>query len=111
GLLDAGARLVVPAARSHVDLAAENGLDALVEAGVVEGDGAEHVAVVGDRHRLHAQTADLVHELIDVARAVKEAVFGVKVEVDEVLLAPACLHSHSIVEGGLLEISKTMRLM
>ena len=83
GLLDAGPRLVVAAARGHVDLAAEDGLDALVEAGVVEGDRSEHVAVVGDGHRLHAEPSHLVHHLVDVAGPVEQAVLGVEVEVDE----------------------------
>ena len=51
--------------------------------GVVEGHRPEHVAVVGDGQRLHPELRGLVDELVDVAGAVEEAVFGVEMEVDE----------------------------
>ena len=64
--------------------------------GVVEGHRGEHVAVVGDGHGLHAHAGRLLHELVDVAGPVQQAVLGVEVQVDELR------HSHSIVDGGLL---------
>jgi hypothetical protein len=39
--------------------------------------------VIGDGQRLHAELADLVDELVDVARPIEEAVFRVKVKMDE----------------------------
>ena len=74
-LFDARPRLVVAAPGGHVDLAAQDGLDALVDGRVVEVHRPEHVAVIGDGERIHSELAHLVHELVDVARAV-EAVFG-----------------------------------
>ncbi len=82
-LFDPRSRLVVAAPRRDVDLAAQDGLDAPVDRRVVEGHGSEHVAVVGDGERLHAELAHLVDELVDVARAVEEAVLGVEMKVDE----------------------------
>ena len=82
-LFDARSCLVVAAPRGHVDLAAQDGLDALVDGGVVEGHRPEHVAVIGDGERAHAELADLVHELVDVARAVEQAVFGMEMKMDE----------------------------
>ena len=73
----------------------------LLAAGVVEGDRAEHVAVVGDGQRLHAHARRLLDQLVDVAGPVEQAVLGVEVEVDELGRA----HSHSMVDGGLLETS------
>src|SRR5258707_7186820 len=82
-LFDPRSRLVVAAPGRDVDLAAQDGLDAPVDRRVVEGHGSEHVAVVGDGERLHAELAHLVDELVDVARAVEEAVLGVEMKVDE----------------------------
>ncbi len=100
GLADAGGIPVEAAPRGHVDLAAQDGLQALVPAGVVEGHRPEHVPVVGDGEGLHALPGRLIHEGVDLAGPVEEAELGVQVEVDELLA-----HSHSIVEGGLEETS------
>ena len=78
----------------------------LLAAGVVEGDGPEHVAVVGDGHRLHAEAHALLDQLVDAAGAVEQAVLGVQVQVDEVA---ARAHSHSIVDGGLLRSRRRPR--
>ncbi len=83
-LLDPAARLVVATPRRDVDLAAEDRLDALGAAGVVEGDGPEHVAVIGHGHRLHPELRHLVDELVDVARPVEEAVLRMEMKVNEV---------------------------
>ena len=92
-----------------VDLAAEDGLEPFVAAGVVEGHCPEHVPVVGDGHGLHAEADALVDQLVEATGPVEEAaVLGVQVEVDEVRLSA---HSHSIVDGGLLLTSYTTRLM
>jgi hypothetical protein len=90
---------VEPAPGGNVDLAAEDRLHPPVATGVVEVHRPEHVAVVGDGHRLHSEALGLGHELADVTGTIEEAVLGVEVEVDEV---PLDAHSHSIVEGGLV---------
>lgn len=65
---------------------ADDGLDARFEGGVVELDRAEHVAVVGEGAGLHAQAADALHQVVDLASAVKEGVVAVDVEMHEVRL-------------------------
>ncbi len=101
GLGDPRGAPVEAAADRDVDLAAQDRLDPLLPAGVVEGHRPEHVAVVGDGQPLHPEAPGLLDQLVDVARPVEEAVFGVQVQVDEL----GGRHSHSIVEGGLLEMS------
>ena len=88
GVGDPGGALVEPAPRGHVDLAAEDGRNTPVAAGVVERHRPEHVAVIGDGQRLHAEPRGLVHEGVDLAGPVEEAVLGVQVEVDELGVIP-----------------------
>ena len=70
-----------PPRRGHVDLAADDGLDALPLAGPVEIDHPVHDAVVGDCHGGLAQLFDALCQAVDAAEAVEEAVLGVDVEV------------------------------
>ena len=79
-LLDAGAAVAVG---GHVELEADDGLDALLLGGVVELDRAAERAVVGERHGGHAQLFGALDQLLDTAGAVKERVLAVHVEVDE----------------------------
>ena len=95
-------------ARRDVDLAAEDRLDALLPRVVVEGDRREHVAVLGDGERGHAQLLRLVEQLLDAAGAIEQRELRVEVEMDEVThwALPRCrsrsrsVYSHSIVDGG-----------
>ena len=75
-----GAGLVVA---GDVDFAADDGVDAGVFGGVVEGDGAEEVAVVGHADGGHFLFGADLHELVDFAGAVEEGVVGVVVKVNE----------------------------
>ena len=68
-----------------VGLDADDRLDALRPRGLVEGDRAVERAVVGDRHRIHAQLCRRIDQLRDPAEAVEQAEFGVDVEVREVV--------------------------
>ena len=61
------------------------GLMPLVLRRLVEGDRAVEGAVVGDRHRIHAQLGRRVDQLRDPAETVEQAEFGVDVEVREVV--------------------------
>jgi hypothetical protein len=88
GLFDSRPRLVVAAPRSHVDLAPEDRLQPTLAACVVEGDRSEHVAVIRHGHRLHSQPDALLHEFLDAARPVEEAVLGMQVQVDELRHLP-----------------------
>ena len=91
------ARSIRAIAGRDVDLAAEDRLDAALPRFVVERDGREHVAVLGDRHRRHLQLGGPVEQLADPARAVEQRELGVQVEVDEL---GSSAYSHSIVAGG-----------
>ena len=91
--------LLEAAALRHVDLAAENRLDAAGAGVVVEDHRGEHVAVLGDRERRHVELDRFVQQFVDAACAVEERELGVQVQVDEVR------HSHSIVDGGFEEMS------
>jgi hypothetical protein len=51
---------------------------------MVEGEGPEHVAVVGDRDRRHLELPDPPAELPQPIGAVEKRILSVKVEVDEV---------------------------
>ena len=68
-----------------VGLDADDRLDPLVAGRLVEGDRAVERAVVGDRHRIHAQLRGRVDQLGDPAEAVEQAEFGVDMEVREVV--------------------------
>ena len=70
-------------AARDVELAPEDGLDARLLGVLVEGDRAEHVAVVGHRDRLGAGGGDPLHEVLHLHRAVEHRVLRVDVEVDE----------------------------
>ena len=79
-LLDPGAAAAVG---GHVELEADDRLDALFFGGAVELDGAAQRAVVGERHRRHAQFLGPFDQLLDPAGAVEQRVFAVHVEMDE----------------------------
>jgi hypothetical protein len=51
--------------------------------GVVKIDHPEHCAVVGQRQRRHAQLPGALDQLLDVAEAIQQRVFGMDVQVDE----------------------------
>jgi hypothetical protein len=65
-----------------VGLDAQDRLDPLLPALLVEGDRAEQVAVVGERHRVHAELLNARDQLGDAVPAVEQRVLGVQVEVD-----------------------------
>src|SRR4029453_555617 len=102
------------APRCHVQLAAHDGLDAGLLRRRVEVDGAEEVAVVGQRDGGEVERLGGVHQLVELGRAIEQAVLGVDVKVDEVPSRPLglllLLYSHSMVLGGLEEMSRTTRL-
>ena len=65
----------------EVDLAADDRLDAVLRAGLVELDGAVHHAVVGQAERRLAELRGALRERLDLARAVEQRVLGVHVQV------------------------------
>jgi len=101
---------LLAAARRHVELAPEDGLDPALLRGQVEVDGAEEVAVIGERDGGKLERLGLGHELVELSRSIEQAVLRMNVEMDELAMLQR-LHSHSIVAGGFEEISKTTRLI
>ena len=77
------AGLIEAAARRDIALAADDRLDAGFLRRLIEFDRTKHRPVVGDRHGAHAFLLDVVHQPGDPARAVKQAVFGMQVQVGE----------------------------
>ena len=73
-----------PAPRRHVELGPEERLDSGLFAGQVKVDGPEQVAVVGEGQRGEAELLGPGDELVQLGRAVQEAVLRVDVQVDEV---------------------------
>ena len=73
----------VPAARRHVDFAAQNGLHAVLPRMVVEEHRRKHVAVLGHRYRRHLHACGFIEQLVDAACAIEQRIFGVQMEVNE----------------------------
>lgn len=67
----------------HVDLAADDRLDARLAGRLDELDRPREGAVIGDRDRRHLELRGPLDELADPAGAVEHGVLGVAVEVDE----------------------------
>ena len=80
---------------ADVDLAADDGLHALVLAFLIKVDGAVHHAVIGDGAGGHAVVLDPGHQAFDLGRPVQQAVFGMVVKMNEThvsfpLINPFC---------------------
>jgi hypothetical protein len=97
-----GAALLLEARSfDEVELAADERLDALGLGGVVELDRAVEIAVIGEGDGGHAELDRAVHQPVDPAAAVEQAVVGVDVEVDEVFVGGR--HgggSNNLIAGG-----------
>ena len=65
----------------EVDLAADDRLDAVLGARLVELDGAVHDAVVGQAERRLGELGGACGQRVDLARTVEQRVLGVDVEV------------------------------
>ena len=70
-------------ARGHVDLAADDGLHALLLCLFVEVDDAVHGAVVGDGDTVHAERFRRLDEFLDAARTVEQAELRVDMEMSK----------------------------
>ena len=70
-------------ARRQVGLQPDDRLDPRGLGGVVELDHPEHGAVIGERQGGHAHLVGALDQLLDVAEAIKQRVFGVDVQMDE----------------------------
>jgi hypothetical protein len=83
GVVPVTGPVAVAAGPGHVHLAAEDGLDLLLLAGLVELDRAEHVAMIGEGHGAHPLGLGARHQVLDLERAIEQRVLRVDVEVDE----------------------------
>ena len=93
-------------ATGEVGLAADDRLHAVRAGLLVELDGPEEVAMIGLGDRRHVRRFSAFEERVVLDRAVEERVLGVEVEMNEGLRHRLALrYSHSIVAGGLLEMS------
>jgi hypothetical protein len=97
GRLAGRAALGAAIAGRDVDLAAEDRLDALLPRVVVEGDRREHVAVLGDGERRHAQLLRLIEQLLDTAGAVEQGELRVEVEMDELAHGSPALFRSNVI--------------
>ena len=95
GFLEPAVGRFRPDVGRHVRLDPQDGLDALLPAGLVEGDGAEQVAVVGKGDRVHAEAGDPVHQGLHPVASIEQRVLGVEVEVDEVRCHARMLRIHA----------------
>ena len=68
---------------SEIDLAADNRFDTCLPGGKVELDSAIHNPVVGYSQAAHTQFPGSLHQLLDAAHAVKQAILSMDVEVAE----------------------------
>ena len=73
-----------PRAGGYVEFATDQRLEVGGFGGIKKLDGAEHVAVVGQRDGGLAQLGRAFHQPVDFAGSVQQAVVGVDVEVDEI---------------------------
>ena len=81
----AGVRLLFqPAARRDIDLAADDGLDAFLPRRLVEIHRAVKHAVIGDGDAGELQVVGLLHQLVEAAGRVEQAVLSVEMEMDKV---------------------------
>ena len=94
---DALAAAVEARGRRHVGLAAQDRFDAARLRRLVEFHGAEHVAVVGDRHGRHAKLLGAVQKLADAVRPIQQAELGVQVKMNEILLPHECTFSSDVL--------------
>ena len=98
-----GGEAVAPAARGHVQLTPDDGLDARLQAGGVELHHAVHSAVVRDRQGRHPQLTGAPDQGLDSAHAVQQAVLGMKVQVGEHARSrkvPWLAQGPTIISGG-----------
>ena len=85
-----------------VDLAADDGFDAALLAGLGELQRAEKVAVVRQRDLIHAERLDAIHQRTKPTGAVQQAKLAVQMEMAELVLGGHGRHSIRAVEANRL---------
>ena len=76
--------LIEAGAGGHIDLAADDGADALLFALLVEIDDTVHDTMIGDGDGGLAQGLGALDQPLDAAGAIEEAVFAVDVQMDKI---------------------------
>ncbi len=77
GIFSCGGIFFKPGAGGNIDLAPDDGMDALLDAFFVKFHHAVHDAVVGDGKALHTQFLGAGDKGLDAAGAVQQGIFGV----------------------------------
>ena len=72
------ARLLEPALRRHIDLAAHNRLDARLGRRLHEFHHPVHIAMVGNGHRIHAKLGGFLHQSRNLGSAVQDRIQSMK---------------------------------
>ena len=75
--------LLEAAGRRHVDLATDNRLNTVAHRFAIKLDGPEHVAVIGHGHGRLLERFDTLEELVNLVRAIQQAIFGMTVKMNE----------------------------
>ena len=68
---------------SHVELAPQNGFDAVLFSRLEELDGSEEIAMVRHGNGRHAHLTAFFHERTDLVRSVEKAVLRVQMKMDK----------------------------
>ena len=71
------------ASQGHIGFTTDDGFHSSLFGFSIKLDGAEHVAVVGHCHSRLAERFDLLHQGVDLIRAVQEAELGVEMEMNK----------------------------
>ena len=78
-----GCSFVQAAARGNVHFTADDGLDPVFDSGLIEMNGTEQIAMIGQSKGRHPATGGFFDEFFNPACPVEQAVLGMNVEVDK----------------------------
>ena len=81
---------VESAAGSNINFDADNGFDAGLGRFFIKLDGAEHGAMIGGGHRMHAELGGALQQVVDANGTIQKAVLGVHVEMDKIRNIGGC---------------------
>ena len=83
--------LVMKRAGGHIDLAADNRLDAGLSAGFIESHSSVHDAMIRHGKSGHVQLFRALSNLVDAAGTVEQGILGMDMEMDEAYGKPPVL--------------------
>ena len=75
---------IMAASGCDVGLAADNGLDPVLDRGLIEFNGPEKIAVIGHAKRRHFIFSGFLDEFFDAAGPIEEAVLRVDVQMNKI---------------------------